>query len=134
GYVSAYMVTNPERMEAIWENPAILITDRKVSSVQEVLPLLEKVAQSGKKDLVIIADDIEGEALGTFVLNKLRGSFNVLAIKAPGFGDRRKEMLADISILTGGQVITDELGLKLETATIEHLGRARKVVATKENT
>ncbi|HEX9503291.1 MAG TPA: chaperonin GroEL [Patescibacteria group bacterium] len=134
GYISHYMVTNPERMEAIWENSPILITDKKISSVQEILPLLEKVAQSGKKDLVIIADEIEGEALTTFVLNKLRGTFNVLAIKAPGFGDRRKEMLADIAVLTGGTVITEELGLKLENATLEQLGSARKVIATKENT
>lgn len=134
GYVSPYMVTNPERMEAVWENPYILITDKKVSSVQDVLPLLEKVAQSGKKDLVIIADDIEGEALTTFVLNKLRGTFNVLAVKAPGFGDRRKEMLADIAVLTGGQVISEELGLKLDTAVLEHLGHARKVITTKETT
>lgn len=113
GFVSGYMVTNPERMEAVWDNPYVLITDKKVSSVQELLPLLEKIAQSGKKDLVIIADEIEGEALTTFVLNKLRGTFNVLAVKAPGFGDRRKEMLADIATLTGGTVISDELGLKL---------------------
>ncbi len=134
GYVSPYMITNPERMEAVWENPSILITDKKISSVQEVLPLLEKVAQSGKKELVIIADEIEGEALTTFVLNKLRGTFGVLAIKAPGFGERRKEMLADIAVLTGGSVITEELGLKLETASLEHLGSARKVISTKENT
>ncbi len=133
GYVSAYMVTNPARMEAVWENPHILITDKKISSIQDILPLLEKVAQSGKKDLVIVADEIEGEALTTFVLNKLRGSFNVLAIKAPGFGDRRKEMLADIAVLTGGTVITEELGLKLDTATLEQLGQARKVISTKEN-
>lgn len=133
GFVSGYMVTNPERMEAVWDNPYILITDKKISSVQEVLPILEKVAQSGKKDLVIIADEIEGEALTTFVLNKLRGTFNVLAIKAPGFGDRRKEMLADIAVLTGGQVIAEEVGLKLDTATLEHLGTARKIIATKEN-
>ena len=133
GYVSAYMVTNPARMEAVWDNPHILITDKKISSIQEILPLLEKVAQTGKKDLVIIADEIEGEALTTFVLNKLRGTFNVLAIKAPGFGDRRKEMLADIAVLTGGTVITEELGLKLDTATVEQLGQARKVIATKEN-
>ncbi|OGE89032.1 MAG: chaperonin GroL [Candidatus Doudnabacteria bacterium RIFCSPLOWO2_02_FULL_49_13] len=133
GYVSAYMVTNPARMEAVWEDPRILITDKKISSIQDILPLLEKVAQSGKKDLVIIADEIEGEALTTFVLNKLRGTFNVLAIKAPGFGDRRKEILADIAVLTGGTVITEELGLKLDSATLEQLGRARKVIATKEN-
>jgi len=134
GYVSHYMVTNPQRMEAVWDEPYILITDKKVSSVQDVLPLLEKVAQSGKKDIVIIADDIEGEALTTFVLNKLRGTFNVLAVKAPGFGDRRKEMLADIAALTGGTVITEELGLKLDTTTVEQLGRARKIIATKDNT
>jgi chaperonin GroEL len=134
GYISAYMMTNPERMEAVWEDPYILITDKKISSVQEILPILEKVAQSGKKDLVIIADDVEGEALTTFVVNKLRGTFNVLAIKAPGFGDRRKEILADIATLTGGTVISDELGLKLENSTIEQLGKARKVLATKDNT
>lgn len=134
GYVSPYMVTNPERMEAVWENPFILITDKKVSSIQDVLPLLEKVVQSGKKDLVIIADDIEGEALTTFILNKLRGTFSVLAIKAPGFGERRKEMLADIAVLTGAQVISEELGLKLDTADINLLGKARKVIANKENT
>ncbi len=134
GYVSPYMVTNPERMEAVWENPAILITDKKISSIQEVLPLLEKVAQSGRKELVIIADELEGEALATFLLNKLRGTFSVLAVKAPGFGDRRKEMLADIAILTGGKVITEDLGLKLDTAALEDLGSARKVIATKDNT
>jgi chaperonin GroEL len=110
-----------------------LITDKKIASIQEVLPILEKVAQSGKKDLVVIADDIEGEALATFIVNKLRGTFNVLAIKAPGFGDRRKEMLADIAVLTGGEVITEELGLKLENITLQQLGRARKVIANKEN-
>ncbi len=134
GFVNPYMVTNPERMEAVWENPYILITDRKISSVQEVLPLLEKVAQSGKKELVIIADEIEGEALTTFVLNKLRGTFSVLAVKAPGFGDRRKEMLQDIAVLTGGNVITEDMGLKLDKAEITDLGKARKVVATKEHT
>ena len=134
GFVNPYMVTNPERMEAVWNDPYILITDKKVSSVQEVLPLLEKVAQSGKKDLVIIADEIEGEALATFVVNKLRGTFNVLAVKAPGFGDRRKEMLQDIAVLTGGQVITEDLGLKLDKTELAQLGKARKVVATKEFT
>ena len=134
GFVSAYMMTNSERMEAVWQDPYILITDKKVSSVQEVLPLLEKVAQSGKKELVIIADEVEGEALATFVVNKLRGTFSVLAVKAPGFGDRRKEMLQDIAVLTGGQVISDDLGLKLENAEIGSLGRARKVIATKEHT
>jgi chaperonin GroEL len=134
GYVSPYMVTNAERMEAEFEDPAILITDKKISSVQDVLPLLEKLAQSGKKDIVIIAEDVEGEALATFVVNKLRGTFNVLAVKAPGFGDRRKEMLQDIAVLTGGKVITEEMGLKLENATIEDLGSAHKIIATKETT
>jgi chaperonin GroEL len=134
GFVSGYMVTNTERMEAVWEDPYILITDKKVSSVQEVLPLLEKIAQAGKKELVIIADDVDGEALTTFVLNKLRGTFNVLAVKAPGFGDRRKEQLADIAVLTGGAVITSELGLALDQTEINQLGRARKVIATKEHT
>ncbi len=134
GFVSPYMMTNSERMEAVWEDPYILITDKKVSSIQEVLPLLEKMAQSGKKDLVIIADEVDGDALTTFILNKLRGTFNVLAIKAPGFGDRRKEMLLDIATLTGGQVITDDLGLKLDATELEQLGRARKVIATKEHT
>jgi chaperonin GroEL len=134
GYVNPYMVTNAERMEAVWEDPYILITDKKISSVQEILPLLEKVAQSGKKDLVIIADEVEGEALATFVLNKLRGTFNILAVKAPGFGDRRKEMLQDIAVLTGGQVITEEMGLKLDKTELDQLGRARKVIATKEYT
>ena len=134
GYVSGYMVTNSERMEAEYNDPYILITDKKVTSIHDVLPVLEKVAQSGKKDLVLIADDIEGEALTTFVLNKLRGTFNVLAVKAPGFGDRRKEMLQDIAILTGAKVITEEVGLKLENAGLEDLGSARKVVSTKDNT
>ena len=134
GYVSPYMVTNAERMEAEYNDPYILITDKKVSSIHDVLPVLEKVAQSGKKELVIIAEDVEGEALTTFVLNKLRGTFNVLAVKAPGFGDRRKEMLQDIAVLTGGKLITEEVGLKLETATLEDLGRAHKVIADKENT
>lgn len=134
GYVSPYMVTNAERMEAVWDDAAILVTDQKVASVQEVLPLLENLAQTGKKDLVVIADEIEGEALATFIVNKIRGTFNVLAVKAPGFGDRRKEMLQDIAVLTGGQVISEDLGLKLENAKAEHLGRARKVIATKEHT
>jgi len=107
GFVSQYMITNPERMEAVWEDPNILVTDKKITSVQDILPLLEKVIQTGKKDLVIIADDVEGEALTTFILNKLRGTFSVLAVKAPGFGERRKEMLQDIAVLTGAQVITD---------------------------
>src|SRR3989338_5770009 len=134
GYVSPYMVTNAERMEAEYADPHILITDKKVSSIHDVLPVLEKVAQSGKKDLVIIAEDVEGEALATFVVNKLRGTFNVLAVKAPGFGDRRKEMLQDIAVLTGGRVISEEVGLKLESATLEDLGSAGKIVATKDYT
>ena len=134
GYVSHYMVTNAERMEADFEEPHILITDQKISAIHDILPLLEKIAQSGKKELVIIADEIEGEALATFVVNKLRGTFNVLGVKAPGFGDRRKEMLADIAVLTGGTVISEDVGLKLEKADIDHLGQARKVVSTKEYT
>lgn len=134
GYVSPYMVSDTTRMEAVVENAPILITDKKISSVQELLPLLEKLAAEGKKDLVIIAEDLEGEALTTLVLNKLRGTFNAVAIKAPAFGDRRKDMLQDIAILTGGQVITEEIGLKLEDATVEMLGEARKIIATKDNT
>ncbi len=134
GFVNPYMVTNAERMEAVWEDAHILITDKKVSSVQEILPLLEKVAQSGKKELVIIADEVEGEALATFVVNKLRGTFSVLAVKAPGFGDRRKEMLQDVAVLTGGQVITEDMGFKLENTSLNQLGKARKVIATKEHT
>jgi chaperonin GroEL len=134
GYVSPYMITNSERMEAEYAEPRILITDKKISSVQDVLPLLEKVSASGRKDLVIIAEDVDGEALTTLIVNKLRGSFNVLAIKAPGFGDRRREMLQDIATLTGGRVITEELGLKLENTELEDLGSAHKVIATKENT
>lgn len=134
GYVSHYMVTNAERMEAEYVGPYILVTDKKITSIHDVLPVLEKVAQAGKKDLVIIADDVEGEALSTFVLNKLRGTFNVLAVKAPGFGDRRKEMMQDIAILTGAKFITEEIGLKLDATTLEDLGSAHKVIATKENT
>ncbi len=134
GYVSPYMITDADSMKAEYENPYILITDRKVSSVQEVLPILEKVAQGGRKDIVIIAEDIEGEALATFVVNKLRGTFNILGVKAPGFGDRRKAMLGDIATLTGGRVISEEVGLKLENAELADLGRARKVAATKDTT
>lgn len=134
GYVSPYMVTNSERMEADYEDPYILITDKKISSVEDILPILEKVAQSGRKDLVVIAEEVEGQALATLVVNKLRGTFNVLAVKAPGFGDRRKEMLQDVAVLTGGKVITEEIGLKLENVGLEDLGRARKVVATKDYT
>ena len=134
GYVSPYMITNPDKMEAIYNDPHILLTDQKISAISDILPLLEKLANTGKKELVIIADEVEGEALATFVVNKLRGTFSVLAIKAPGFGDRKKEMLEDIAILTGGTVISEETGLKLESTNVEQLGQARKVVATKENT
>lgn len=134
GYVSPYMVTDSEKMAAEFDDPFILITDKKISSVEEIVPLLEKLAQSGKKELVIIADDIEGQALATLVLNKLRGTFNTLAVKAPGFGDRRKQMLEDIAVVTGGKVVTEEVGLKLENADINDLGRADKVKATKDNT
>lgn len=134
GYVSAYMVSNPERMEAEMKDASILLTDKKIGSVQEILPLLEKVAQAGKKELVIIADDVEGDALATFVVNKLRGTFNVLAIKAPGYGDRKKEMLADIATVVGAQVISSETGLTFENATLSMLGKAGRVVATKDTT
>jgi chaperonin GroEL len=134
GYVSSYMVTNAERMEAEYKDVAVLLTDSKISGIKEIVPLLEKLAASGKKDLVIIADDVEGEALATFVLNKLRGGFNVLAIKAPGYGDRKKEILGDIAVTTGATVISEELGTKLETADLSTLGRASKVVSTKDTT
>ena len=133
GYASAYMVTDPDKMEAVLESPKILITDKKISNIQEILPILEQVVQAGKK-MLIIAEDIEGEALATLVLNKLRGTFTCVAVKAPGFGDRRKEMLRDIAILTGGQVITEELGLQLKEATMDMLGEARQVKVDKENT
>lgn len=134
GYASPYMITDTASMKAEFNNPYILVTDKKISSLQEILPLLEKIVQSGKKDLVIIADEIEGEALATFVVNKLRGTFNVLGIKAPGFGDRKKFMLEDIAILTSAKFISEEVGLKLENTNIEDLGQARKVVASKDNT
>jgi chaperonin GroEL len=133
GYISGYMVTNVDRQEAELDDPYILITDKKISSIQEVLPVLEKVLQF-TKNFVIIAEDVDGEALATLVVNKLRGTINALAVKAPGFGDRRKAMLQDIAILTGGTVISEEVGRKLDSATIEDLGRARKVVATKDDT
>ena len=133
GYVSPYMVTDTEKMEAVLDDAYILITDKKVSNIQEILPLLEKIVQTGRK-LVIIADDIEGEALSTLVLNKLRGTFTCVGVKAPGFGDRRKEMLQDIAILTGGQVISSEVGLELKDTTMDQLGRARQVKVDKENT
>jgi chaperonin GroEL len=134
GYVSPYMITNPERMEAEYKDALIFITDQKISSAQKIVPLLEKVAQSGRKELVIIADDIDGEALATFVVNKLRGGFSVLGVKSPGYGDRKKEMLQDIAIMTGGQVVSEEVGMKLESAELAHLGRANRVVATKDKT
>lgn len=134
GFVSPYMVTDTSRMEAVYDKPLILITDKKISSVQEFLPILEKVAQTGKKDLVIIAEDIEGEALGTLILNRLKGVFNTIAIKAPAFGDRRKEVLQDIAVLTGGQVISEEQGFTFENADIAMLGTARRVIVDKDNT
>jgi chaperonin GroEL len=133
GYISPYFVTDAERMEAVLDDPYILIANRKIGSVQDLLPVLEKIVQSGKA-LLIIAEDVEGEALATLVVNKLRGTFTGIAVKAPGFGDRRKRMLEDIAILTGGEVITDEMGLKLENTTVAQLGRARKVVVDKDNT
>ena len=133
GYISAYMATDMDKMEAVLDNPYILITDKKISNIQEILPLLEQIVQSGSK-LLIIAEDIEGEALTTLIVNKLRGTFSVAAVKAPGYGDRRKEMLQDIAILTGGQVISDELGLDLKEATLEQLGRAKSVKVQKEST
>lgn len=133
GYVSAYMVTDTDKMEAVMDEPYILITDKKISAIQDLLPILEKVVQTGKR-LVIIAEDVEGEALSTLVVNKLRGTFTCVAVKAPGFGDRRKAMLQDIAVLTGGEVITDELGLDLKETTLEQLGRARQVKVQKENT
>ncbi|HAQ52147.1 MAG TPA: chaperonin GroEL [Lachnospiraceae bacterium] len=133
GYISAYMATDMDKMEAVLEDPYILITDKKISNIQDILPLLEQIVQSGSK-LLIIAEDVEGEALTTLILNKLRGTFNVVAVKAPGYGDRRKEMLQDIAILTGGTVISEEVGLELKDATMEQLGRAKSVKVQKENT
>jgi len=133
GYTSPYFVTDPERMEAVLEDPYILIANSKISAVKDILPILEKVMQSGKP-LLILSEDVEGEALATLVVNKIRGTFRSVAVKAPGFGDRRKAMLQDIAILTGGQVISEEIGLKLDTATLDLLGRARKVVVTKDET
>ena len=134
GYVSPYMITNPERMEAVFEDPYILITDKKISSIQEIVPLLEKLSRGGKRDLVIIADEVEGDALATLVVNKLRGTFSSLAVKAPGFGDRKKELLEDIAIVAGGQVISEEKGIKMENVETSMLGRAHRVIAAKENT
>src|SRR5699024_8029663 len=133
GYITPYMVTDTEKMEANLDDALILITDKKISNIQELLPLLEQVVQAGKK-LLIIAEDVEGDALSTLIVNRLRGTLNVVCVKAPGFGDRRKEMLQDIAILTGGQVISEELGYELKTATIDMLGRARQVKVNKENT
>jgi chaperonin GroEL len=134
GFLSPYMVTDTARMEAVYNKPAIIITDKKISSIQEFLPVLEKLAQAGKKDLVLIADDVEGEALGTLILNKLKGSFNTIAIKAPSFGDRRKDMLNDIAVLTGGQVISEDLGHTFEDLDLSMIGSARKVIVTKDET
>ena len=134
GYISAYMITDSEHMEAVISEPYILINEKKISAAQDIVPILEKLVQLGKRELVIIAEDIDGEALATLVLNKLRGMLNVLAVKAPGFGDRRKAMLQDIAVLTGGTVISEETGRKLETATLQDLGRAEKVTADKDNT
>ena len=134
GYVSPYMITNPEKMEAVLEDPYIIITDLKISAIGEILPLLDKILQTGKKDILIIADDITGEALATLIVNKLRGILNVVAVKAPGFGDTRKEQLTDIAIVTGGKVISEELGLKLDKANMEDLGQARRVVIDKDKT
>ncbi|MDP3764524.1 MAG: chaperonin GroEL [bacterium] len=134
GYISHYMVTNAEKMEAVYENPLILITDKKISALTDFLPFLEKLAKAGKKNLVIIAEDVEGESLATLIVNKIRGTFNALAIKAPGFGDRRKDMLEDLAILTGGEVVTEEKGLRLDAIEIDVLGQAKKVICAKENT
>ncbi|MBZ9569664.1 chaperonin GroEL [Patescibacteria group bacterium] len=134
GYISPYMITNLERMEAVLEDSYILVTDRKISALTEILPIMEKIAKIGKKELVIIAEDVEGDALATLVVNKIRGTFNTLAVKAPGFGERKKEMLQDIAVITGAQIISEEVGLKLENIELEHFGHARKVVSAKENT
>ena len=134
GYISSYMITDSEKMEAVLENPYIIITDKKITSIQEILPLLDKIVQSGKKDLLIIADDLSGEALATLILNKLRGTFNVVAVKTPGFGDRKKELIEDIAIVTGSKVISEEIGLKLDKTELDDLGNARRIVINKENT
>ena len=134
GYISAYFVTNTERMEAVMDEPLLLITDKKISAIADILPVLEKALSAGNRNFVIFAEDVDGEALATLVVNKMRGTFNLLAVKAPGFGDRRKEMLRDIAILTGGQVISEELGRKLDSATLSDLGHAKRVIATKDDT
>ncbi|MEF9976842.1 MAG: TCP-1/cpn60 chaperonin family protein, partial [Oscillospiraceae bacterium] len=133
GYITPYMVTDTEKMEAVIDDAVILITDKKISSIQDLLPLLEQVVQSGKK-LMILAEDVEGDALSTLIVNKLRGTLNVVCVKAPGFGDRRKEMLEDIAVLTGGTVISSDMGMEIKEATMEQLGRARQVKISKENT
>jgi chaperonin GroEL len=134
GYISPYMITNTERMEAEYKDVPVLVTDKKISAIKDILPLLEKIAGTGKKDLVIIADDVDGEALTTFVINKLRGGFNVLAVKAPGYGDRKKEQLTDIAVILGAEVVSDDLGLKLDTLELSSLGRALRIVSKKEST
>ncbi len=134
GYVSPYMITNPERMEAVYKDAYLLFTDKKVSNVQEILPLLEKLASTGHKELVLIADDVEGEALTTFVVNKLRGGFSALAVKAPGYGERKKDLLGDLAAVTGGVVVSDDVGMKFEDVTVEMLGRAGRVISTKDKT
>lgn len=134
GYVSPYMVTNAERMEAVFEDAPILITDKKISSIQDIVPLLQKMSEAGKRDLVIVAEDLDGDALATLVVNKLRGNFNALAVKAPGFGDRKKEMLEDLAIVTGGQLISEEKGMKLEGVELAMLGKAHRIVSVKETT
>ena len=134
GYISPYMITNPDKMDAVYEDVDILITDKKISSIQEILPVLEKIAAKGKKEIVIISEEVEGDALATLVVNKIRGTFQALAIKAPGYGDRREEMLEDIAIVTGGKVISEKAGLKLDKAELAMLGRARRIISSKENT
>jgi chaperonin GroEL len=134
GYISPYMATNLERMEAVLEDPYILITDKKISNIQEIVPLLEKALKTGKKDILIIADEVEGDALATLIVNRIRGVFNAIAVKSPGFGDRKKEMMQDIAVVTGGQVISEDLGFKLENAELTSLGQARKIVVNKDKT
>ena len=134
GYISSYMITNTDRMEAEYNDPVILVTDKKISTIKEILPMLEQLAKTGKKELVIIAEDVDGEALATFVVNKLRGNFNVLAIKAPGYGDNKKEILEDIAVTVGAKVVTEDIGLKFENADISVLGKARRVISSKDNT
>ena len=134
GYISPYMINDSEKMEAVLENPYIIITDKKITSIQEILPLLDKIVQSGKKDLLLIADDLNGEALATLILNKLRGTFNLVAVKTPGFGDNKKELMEDIAIITGSKVISEEIGLKLDKAELDDLGNARRIVINKDNT